>query len=133
MSSERSRTEQPPEVVVSDLRPEQLLLVLEAVAKAARGSDGQAITIASREDAERLIDRVLQSLCRTYPARCPEGLYRHVVRIVDRSVLSAVLGRVDGCQVRAAEILGISRNTLRSKMRELGLEREDFGAGPRSW
>jgi DNA-binding protein Fis len=127
MNSERSTNAQTsPQFVVSDLRPEQLKLIIEAVAQAADGGAGD-VRITSPEDAERLIDRVLQGLCQMYPVRSREGLYRHVVRIVDRSMVRAVLGRVDGCQVRAAEILGISRNTLRSKMKDLGIEREDFG------
>lgn len=123
MSTPRSRSDQPPEFVVSDLRPEQLMMVMDAIARAANGGDGTELRLTSAEDAEKLIDRVLQGLCRSYPASgSGEGLYRHVVRIVDRSMVRAVLGRVDGCQVRAAEILGISRNTLRSKMRELGIK-----------
>ena len=100
------------------------MMAIEALARAASG-DGKEFHLTSPEEAEKLIDRVLQGLCRSYPVSGKgEGLYRHVVRIVDRSMVRAVLGRVDGCQVRAAEILGISRNTLRSKMRELGIRGE---------
>ena len=40
---------------------------------------------------------------------------------VDRLVLETVLRYVKGNQVQAAEVLGMSRTTLRAKMRSLGL------------
>ncbi len=47
--------------------------------------------------------------------------YDQVQAAVDRVVLCEVLGHVKGNQVEAADLLGISRTTLRSKLRSLGL------------
>jgi two-component system nitrogen regulation response regulator GlnG len=49
------------------------------------------------------------------------NIYYRVQAAMDRVVLETVLEYVKGNQVEAAEVLGISRNTLRSKLRSLGL------------
>ena len=49
------------------------------------------------------------------------NIYYRVQSAMDRVVLETVLEHVKGNQVEAADILGISRNTLRSKLRSLGL------------
>lgn len=49
------------------------------------------------------------------------GLYQMVMREVERPLLLCVLERTGGNQSVAAQILGVSRGTLRKKMREHGL------------
>jgi len=55
-------------------------------------------------------------------------VYRRVCQEMDRAVLGAVLRHVNDNQVKASEILGISRTTLRAKLRalKLGAERPPF-------
>ena len=50
-----------------------------------------------------------------------EDLYKHVHRQVDQQLLPLVLQSTGGNQLRAAQLLGITRRTLRVKLRELGL------------
>jgi two-component system nitrogen regulation response regulator GlnG len=48
-------------------------------------------------------------------------IYRKVCLEVDRAVLGEVLRHVKGNQLKASELLGLARNTLRAKLRGLGL------------
>ncbi|HUK11624.1 MAG TPA: nitrogen regulation protein NR(I) [Stellaceae bacterium] len=52
----------------------------------------------------------------------PSGLYDRVLREVERPLISLALGATRGNQVRAARLLGVNRNTLRKKIRELDIE-----------
>jgi two-component system nitrogen regulation response regulator GlnG len=53
------------------------------------------------------------------PAR---GLYDRVLREVERPLISLSLEATRGNQIRAAELLGLNRNTLRKKIRELDIQ-----------
>ncbi len=50
------------------------------------------------------------------------GLYDRILQEIERPLLSITLAECRGNQVRAAELLGLNRNTLRKKIRDLGLE-----------
>jgi len=49
----------------------------------------------------------------------PRGLYDRVLRELERPLITLTLLATRGNQVKAAEILGLNRNTLRKKIREL--------------
>ncbi len=48
-------------------------------------------------------------------------IYRKVSLVVDRIVMDIILRHTKGNQVQASELLGVSRTTLRAKLRSLGL------------
>ncbi|MBL8814868.1 MAG: sigma-54-dependent Fis family transcriptional regulator [Planctomyces sp.] len=50
-----------------------------------------------------------------------ENLHAEIIEIVERELLMKVLTHTEGNQVQAARILGISRGSLRSKIRSLGI------------
>ncbi|MFN7185597.1 MAG: sigma 54-interacting transcriptional regulator [Alphaproteobacteria bacterium] len=50
------------------------------------------------------------------------GLYNRMMQLVEKPLLEQTLRATGGNQIRAAEILGINRNTLRKKMRELAID-----------
>src|SRR3984957_9832022 len=49
------------------------------------------------------------------------GLYDRILQEIERPLLAITLDECRGNQLRAAELLGLNRNTLRKKIRELGL------------
>jgi Fis family transcriptional regulator len=51
----------------------------------------------------------------------PSEIYDMVIRQVERPLLESIMGRVGNNQTQAAEILGITRNTLRRKLLDHGL------------
>ena len=52
----------------------------------------------------------------------PPGLYGRVLREVEEPLIVATLAITRGNQLRAADILGLNRNTLRKKIKELKIE-----------
>lgn len=52
------------------------------------------------------------------------GLYDRILQEIERPLLSIALMECRGNQLRAAELLGLNRNTLRKKIKELGLSAE---------
>ena len=51
----------------------------------------------------------------------PPGLYQRVLTEVEHPLILAALTATRGNQIKAAELLGVNRNTLRKKIRELGV------------
>jgi two-component system nitrogen regulation response regulator GlnG len=52
----------------------------------------------------------------------PAGIYDRIIQEVERPLISICLAATRGNQIRAAQLLGLNRNTLRKKIRDLGLE-----------
>jgi two-component system, NtrC family, nitrogen regulation response regulator GlnG len=52
----------------------------------------------------------------------PPGLYHRVLRELEAPLIAAALAATRGNQIRAAELLGLNRNTLRKKIRELDMQ-----------
>ena len=51
----------------------------------------------------------------------PDGMYDMLVRAVEKPLLEVVMTQADNNQSRAAEWLGLNRNTLRKKLVEHNL------------
>ncbi len=49
----------------------------------------------------------------------PPGLYGRIINAVERVVLVETVKHCEGNQVKAAYILGINRNTLRKKLKQI--------------
>ena len=50
--------------------------------------------------------------------------YERVLSLVERELLVQMLRQCQGVQIKAAERLGINRNTLHKKVEEFGLDAE---------
>lgn len=57
----------------------------------------------------------------------PAGLYERILHEVELPLIRQTLRATGGNQCRAAEVLGINRNTLRKKMQVLGLTSDTTG------
>jgi two-component system nitrogen regulation response regulator GlnG len=52
----------------------------------------------------------------------PPGLYHRILREIEVPLLTAALAATRGNQIRAADLLGVNRNTLRKKIRDLDIQ-----------
>src|SRR6058998_1126494 len=70
--------------------------------------------------ARALAETVPQLVDRLSTAK-PGRLYREALELLERPLLGHVLSLTGGNQLRAARLLGLNRNTLRKRCRELRL------------
>ena len=52
----------------------------------------------------------------------PPGLYDRILREIEHPLIAVVLSATRGNQIKAAELLGLNRNTLRKKIRDLDVK-----------
>ena len=70
-----------------------------------------------------LVERNLASYFASQPGGVPpNGLYDRVLADIERPLFQLTLGATKGNQMKAAEILGLNRNTLRKRLQDLGIE-----------
>jgi two-component system nitrogen regulation response regulator GlnG len=71
------------------------------------------------DNVERFLTDYFQTFGQDLP---PAGLYGRVLRKIEFPLITAALAATRGNQIRAAELLGLNRNTLRKKIRDLGIK-----------
>ena len=70
----------------------------------------------STNNIEQSVRESLQSNFRDLDGETPGGVYDMVVRLVEKPLLEVVMNQAENNQSRAAEWLGLNRNTLRKKL-----------------
>jgi two-component system nitrogen regulation response regulator GlnG len=82
----------------------------------ASSDNGAAVTLPAA------MERHLSELFKTYGDNLPPpGLYHRILREIEHPLISASLLATRGNQIKAAELLGLNRNTLRKKIRDLDI------------
>ncbi len=100
----------------------QEILGLDVIESEFSGLRPQAAQMpVENEGLEAAVERHLKDVYGAQPEELPPGLYGDVVREVEKPLLAYTLAATRGNQVKAAEILGLNRNTLRKKIRELDI------------
>lgn len=64
----------------------------------------------------------MKELCESLYNEKRGTLYRAMMERIEKPLFELVLERTQGNQLKAAGILGINRNTMRTKIRKLGID-----------
>jgi Fis family transcriptional regulator len=72
----------------------------------------------SKKHIEECVRSSLEIYFRDLRGTEPDGIYNMMVRVVEKPLLEVVMQQADHNQSRAAEWLGLNRNTLRKKLLE---------------
>jgi Nif-specific regulatory protein len=84
----------------------------------------QRKTTQSSESIETLTRRLSDQAISEYESREGE-IYQLVIDQIERALIDRALARCNGVKTKAADFLGINRNTLNKKVKDLGIEAVD--------
>ena len=71
----------------------------------------------NNDDISRCVRLAMEQYFRDLDGEMPAAIYDMVLARVEKPLLEVVLNHTQGNQTRAAELLGLNRNTLRKKMK----------------
>jgi two-component system nitrogen regulation response regulator GlnG len=103
----------PQETITAPVIESELAQPVVAVGEDRPGEESLTTTV------ERHLARYFAEFADGLP---PPGLYHRVLREMEYPLLSAALAATRGNQIRAADLLGVNRNTLRKKIRDLDIQ-----------
>jgi Fis family transcriptional regulator, factor for inversion stimulation protein len=64
----------------------------------------------------KVVEKSLDEYFRKLDGEPPHGIYDMVIFNVERTLIASVMARANGNQTQAADMLGLNRNTLRTKL-----------------
>jgi Fis family transcriptional regulator len=76
----------------------------------------KTIRINGNNEIGKVVEKSLDEYFRKLDGETPHGIYDMVILNVERSLIAAVMARANGNQTEAAGMLGMNRNTLRTKL-----------------
>ncbi|HZZ94136.1 MAG TPA: helix-turn-helix domain-containing protein [Usitatibacter sp.] len=68
------------------------------------------------------VRKVMKQYFKDLDGEKPTAIYEMVVAAVEKPMLEVVMFQAQGNQTRAAQLLGVNRNTLRKKLKQHGLD-----------
>lgn len=75
-----------------------------------------------KHDLNACINDALDEYFKNLDGQPPHAVYDMVLQSIEKPLLQYVLNRASGNQSKAAEILGINRNTLRKKLQQYQIQ-----------
>jgi two-component system, NtrC family, nitrogen regulation response regulator GlnG len=86
------------------------------------GPVSAAVGVGTDASVEEIIDKKMVECVRGLRGHASANLHSLMIGLVEKPLLRAVMRETKGNQVRAAQLLGINRNTLRKKLKEHGID-----------
>ena len=72
---------------------------------------------------EDILDRYVRAYLTFYESRKhPDNMFERLVGLAEKSAIKIALEKTNNNQLKAAQLLGINRNTLHTKMKKFKLE-----------
>ena len=114
-------------IAEDELKTKELLakiLEREGYALSSMGNQNDVIRVVKKDcirDMAFIKDRVIELENSLFNEK--KGvLYKSVLEAIEKPLLEQTLERCEGNQLKAARILGINRNTMRAKIKKLGID-----------
>jgi two-component system, NtrC family, nitrogen regulation response regulator GlnG len=98
--------------------------IIEAELQTAQAAEGVGVGTPHGEELtiSQAVEMHLQRYFASFGTELPPpGLYHRILTEVEYPLVLASMTATRGNQIKAAELLGVNRNTLRKKIRELGV------------
>jgi Fis family transcriptional regulator len=81
----------------------------------------KTLRISGNNEIGKSVEKSLDEYFLRLDGETPHGIYDMVITHVERAMISSVMERAGGNQTQAADMLGLNRSTLRTKLTKYGI------------
>ncbi len=81
----------------------------------------KTLRISGNNEIGKSVEKSLDEYFTRLDGEPPHGIYDMVITHVERAMISSVMERAGGNQTQAADMLGLNRSTLRTKLTKYGI------------